>query len=76
MHIVAKFQNKLDAMTEKCISIRYSEEKKGRRCYNPITKKMHTSRDVGFDEESSWFINEPSVDLDEEVSDQDGASNS
>ena len=62
MHIVAKFQNKLDAMTEKCISIRYSEEKKGRRCYNPITKKMHTSGDVVFGEKSSCYTKELSID--------------
>ncbi|MDM1715273.1 hypothetical protein HX137_32225, partial [Pseudomonas sp. 165] len=40
---------------EKCIFIGYSLEQKGYRCYNPVTREMRVSRDVVFDEMSSWY---------------------
>ena len=29
--------------------------KKGYRCYNPITRELRVSKDVVFDEMSSWY---------------------
>ncbi|KAK3010509.1 hypothetical protein RJ639_010734 [Escallonia herrerae] len=45
---------KLDDKSEKFIFIGYSQESKGYKLYNPIDKKVKVSRDVTFDEKSSW----------------------
>ena len=45
----------MDPKAEKCIFIGYSLEQKGYRCYNPITQKLRVSRDVVFDEMSTWY---------------------
>ncbi|KAK3043706.1 hypothetical protein RJ639_001902 [Escallonia herrerae] len=45
---------KLDDKSDKFIFIGYSQESKGYKLYNPIDKKVKVSRDVTFDEKSSW----------------------
>ena len=50
--------DKLDDNSVKCIFVGYSLETKGYRFYNPISKKLLISRDVGFDEKSTWSWNE------------------
>ena len=44
-------KNKLESKSMKCISIGFTKEVKGFRCWNPETKSTFTSRDVAFDEE-------------------------
>jgi hypothetical protein len=51
-------QTKLDPKAKKCVFIGYSLEQKGYRCYNPATHKLRVSRDVVFDEMSSWYAAE------------------
>ena len=50
MHVPKEKQRKLDAKAEKCILVGYSDEQKGYKCYNPLTKQARVSRDVVFDE--------------------------
>ena len=52
-HIPDQLRKKLDSKEEKCIFIRYSEESKAYRLYNPSTKKLIVSRDVQFIEEEA-----------------------
>jgi len=47
-------RKKLDDRGEKCIFLRYSEESKAYKIYNPLTKKLVVSRDIIFDEERVW----------------------
>ncbi|KAK3021223.1 hypothetical protein RJ639_045124 [Escallonia herrerae] len=49
-----KQRKELDNKSEKFIFIDYSQESKGYKLYNPVDKKMKVSRDVTFDEKSSW----------------------
>eukprot|EP00253_Pinus_taeda_P003789 PITA_03789 len=53
-HIPDQLRKKFDSKGEKCIFIRYSEESKAYRLYNPSTKKFFVSRDVQFIEEEAW----------------------
>eukprot|EP01018_Ginkgo_biloba_P000406 Gb_07443 [translate_table: standard] len=54
VHIPDKKRKKLDAKSQLCIVVGYSEETKGYRFYNPITKQFIVSRDVLFNEGGAW----------------------
>ena len=56
-HVPNELRKKLVEKSEKCIFLGYSDEIKGYRLYNPITKKVLISRDVTFDEEGEWTWN-------------------
>jgi hypothetical protein len=45
----------LDDKAHKCIFIGYDERKKGWKCMDPETHKICVSRDVVFDEVSSYY---------------------
>jgi hypothetical protein len=47
-------RTKLDNRSVKCIFLGVSEESKGYRLFNPITKRVVVSRDVIFEEEKQW----------------------
>ena len=61
MHVPYELWTKLDAKVGKCIFLGYSLEHKGYRCYNPMTRKIRISRDVVFDELTSWYALPPIV---------------
>ncbi|KAK2980783.1 hypothetical protein RJ640_009568 [Escallonia rubra] len=54
VHVSDQQRKKLDDKSEKFIFICYSQESKGYKLYNSVDKKMKVSRDVTFDEKSSW----------------------
>ncbi|KAK9941415.1 hypothetical protein M0R45_018018 [Rubus argutus] len=53
-HIPDEKRKKLDDKGEKCVFLGVSEQSKAYKLFNPITKKIVVSRDVIFDEESTW----------------------
>ena len=63
----------MDAKAEKCILVDYSDEQKGYKWYNPLTKQARVSRDIVFDESASWYL-PPTLDLDSNPSTNDEAS--
>ena len=77
VHVPTKVISKLDRKAEKCVLVGYSEEQKGYRCYNPMTKKIVVSRDVIFDELGSWYSPKQNLETDEdnEIEDMDKSEN-
>ena len=73
VHVPKEKRRKLDAKAEKCISVGYSDEQKGYKCYNPRTKQARVSRDVVFDESASWYL-PPTPDLNSNPSSDDEVS--
>ena len=47
-------RKKLDNHNEKYIFIKYNEESKAYKLYNPLTKKLMVSKDVVFNEAQAW----------------------
>ena len=47
-------RKKLDDRGKKYVFLGVSEVSKAYKLYNPLTKKIMTSRDVVFDEENTW----------------------
>lgn len=48
-------RHKLEKKANRCIFVGYDNERKGWRCYDPSTRKCSVSRNVVFDETSSWW---------------------
>ena len=47
-------RSKFDKKAVKCVFVGYDNQRKGWRCCDPTSGKYYTSRDVVFDEASSW----------------------
>ena len=60
-HIPDEKRKKLDNKGEKCIFLGVSDKSKAYKLYNPSTMKIVISRDVVFDEESTWSWNQNGV---------------
>jgi len=54
VHVPDVRRTKLENKSIACVLLGISEESKAYRLYNPITKKIITSRDVVFEENKSW----------------------
>ena len=69
VHVLDELYTKLDPKAKKCIFIGYSLEQKGYKFYNLVTQKLRVSRDVVFDEMSTWYSakNVCRADLDDNV---------
>lgn len=57
VHIPEQRWIKLDDRSHRCILLGVSDESKGYRLYNPVTKKITVSRDVIFEEDAKWNWN-------------------
>lgn len=53
-HIPKEKRKKLDDKSVKCVLFGTSEESKAYRLYDPVEKKIITSRDVLFEEDAEW----------------------
>ncbi|PKI72004.1 hypothetical protein CRG98_007620 [Punica granatum] len=47
-------RTKLEDKSQKCIFLGYGENSSGYKLYNPVTRKIATSRDAEFNEEQTW----------------------
>ncbi|KAG6505768.1 hypothetical protein ZIOFF_038133 [Zingiber officinale] len=59
VHLQDSQRSKLDAKAVKCVFVGYDERRKGWRCLDPTTNKCVVSRNVIFDEISSYHFEEP-----------------
>ncbi|KAE8691333.1 protein TOPLESS [Hibiscus syriacus] len=55
------FSSKFDKKSVKCIFVGYESQRKGWECCEPISGRCYTSRNVVFDEASSWWSSEKEV---------------
>ncbi|KAL6327017.1 hypothetical protein AAG906_013184 [Vitis piasezkii] len=60
-------QSKMDKKAVRCVLVGYDSQRKGWRCYDPTTGKCYTSRNVVFDESSSWWSSEKEILPDSDV---------
>ena len=51
-------RSKFDKKVVRCIFVGYDGQRKSWRCYNPTNGHCYTSRNVIFDEASSWWLEE------------------
>ncbi|KAH9779126.1 hypothetical protein KPL71_007607 [Citrus sinensis] len=54
-------RSKIDKKAVRCIFVGYDNQRKGWKCCDPVNGKCYTSRDVVFDEASSWWTSEKEV---------------
>ena len=54
-------RSKFDKKAVKCIFVGYDNQRKGWKCCDPTSGKCYTSRDVVFDEASTWWSPEKKV---------------
>ncbi|KAK3041270.1 hypothetical protein RJ639_001372 [Escallonia herrerae] len=60
-------RSKMDNKVVRCIFVGYDNQRKGWRCCDPVTGKCYTSRNVVFDEASSWWSSDKEVLPDSDV---------
>ncbi|KAG6476438.1 hypothetical protein ZIOFF_065679 [Zingiber officinale] len=55
------FSSKFDKKAIRCIFVGYDSQRKGWKCCDPTSERCYTSRNVVFDEASSWWTTEKEV---------------
>uniref|UniRef100_A0A803LV14 Integrase catalytic domain-containing protein n=1 Tax=Chenopodium quinoa TaxID=63459 RepID=A0A803LV14_CHEQI len=55
VHLPKIYRNKLEPRAIKCVFIGYGVHQKGYRCYDPTTRKIHTTLDCEFFEKSYYY---------------------
>lgn len=53
--VPSHLHHKMEKKAIRCVFVGYDKERKGWRCCNPNTGKVYVSRNVIFDENSSWW---------------------
>lgn len=54
VHVPDQRRTKLDDKSIKCVLLGFSSESKAYSMYDPVEMKIHTSRDVVFEETEQW----------------------
>ncbi|KAG8364306.1 hypothetical protein BUALT_Bualt19G0115000 [Buddleja alternifolia] len=60
-------RSKIDKKAVRCIFVGYDSQRKGWKCCDPTTGKCYTSRNVVFDEASTWWSSEKDILPDSDV---------
>ncbi|KAE8663053.1 hypothetical protein F3Y22_tig00113123pilonHSYRG00166 [Hibiscus syriacus] len=61
MFVPDHLRSKFDKKAVRCIFVGYDSQRKGWKCCDPISGRCYTSRNVVFDEASSWWSSEKEV---------------
>lgn len=59
--VPSHLHSKFDKKAVRCIFVGYDNQRKGWKCCDPTNGRCYTSRDVVFDEASSWWSSEKKV---------------